>query len=99
MHLVIQALERLGRPVRQLLIVCVNAGEGRVHRAPPVVMSEETIESAAHRASGSSTQRRSRNDSSTALINSCTWAPSSKFPSFTRLSLKSSVMKELTRFA
>ena len=42
---------------------------------------------------------RSRNERSTALINSCTCAPSSKFPSFASSSERISVMNDRTRLA
>ena len=50
-------------------------------------------------ASGSATQRRSRNERSTALITSCTHAPSSKLPSLAGPSLRISSMKLAIRLA
>ena len=98
-HFLIKRPEPDIAPVGQRGVVLVHAGKRRVHRTPLVVVREEPIQNVAHRSSGMETHRRSRNDFSTALINSCTCAPSSKFPSFSGPSLRISVMKELTRFA
>ena len=99
MHFRIQRPKSNVAPVRQIAVIRMDAGERRIHRTPLVVMHKKTIENVAHRSSGMETHRRSRNDRSTALISSCTCAPSSKFPSFSGPSLRISVMKELTRLA
>ena len=84
---------RLGQ-IGQPIVVRVHADERRVDRPPAVVGVEERIQPGVESGrlrhagirrrpvsgSGRSTQRRSWNDSSTALITSCTQAPSSKLP-------------------
>ena len=88
------------RPVRKPIVIGMDAGERRRHRPLPVVELEEPIERGPRRhASGSATHRRSRYDASTALIVSCTHAPSSKFPSLPEASPRISLMKLLTRLA
>ena len=98
-HLRVERVDTCWRPVRKQLIKGMHARERRVHRAAPVILQKESLERVAHPASGMLTQRRSRNDCSTALINSWTCAPSSKFPSLRGPSSRISVMKELMRFA
>ena len=80
-HLVDRRRQSVRRPVGQPIVVIVDAGERRVHRPQAVVALEERASSAVISASGSETQRRSRNDCSTALMTSCTQAPSPKSPS------------------
>jgi hypothetical protein len=92
------------RPVGQHAVVLVQSGERGGHRPLPVERLEEAVERGAGRigrpyASGSVTHRRSRNERSTALIVSCTQAPSSKLPSLNASSARISPMKLLTRFA
>src|SRR5207244_1925779 len=87
-HLFALCGQAVARPVRERRVVLVHSGERRIHGAAPVVMLEKAVEGRAHRASGIDTQRRSRQDSSTALMSSCTCAPSSKLPSFSEPSLR-----------
>src|SRR5215471_20806030 len=92
--LVVERLEPGGRPVGQLVVERMHSCERRVDRPPTIVMVEETVERAAHLGRGMEIQRRSRKESSTALINSCTCAPSSKLPSLFGSPLVISVMKD-----
>ena len=93
------------RPVGQPIVVRMQAGERRGDRTLPVEHLEEPVERRLRPggrpayASGSVTHRRSRNESSTALIVSCTHAPSSKLPSLVSSSARISPMKLLTRLA
>ena len=112
-HLGVERIEAGGDQSGSRSSYVVHAGERRVHRASPVVVLEELVERRVqpaatidpstrcrrHPTSGIETQRRSRNDSSTALISSCTCAPSSKLPSFSGPSLRISSMNERMRFA
>src|SRR5687767_662361 len=118
-HFIARCLDRLGRKVRQRVIVLMNTGVRRRHGTPPVEILEELVEgSAAGRdgalrrgegvvrahdtrsaSSGNETQRRSRNDCSTALMTSCTRAPSVKSASFRSSLASSSVMKDEMRLA
>ena len=95
--------EALGRPVRQPVVVLVHAGERGRHRPAPIVTARRTgrapRQAAGRHSSGSVTHRRSRNDCSTALIVSCTHAPSSKLPSLASSSDRISPMKLLMRLA
>ena len=91
-------------PLGQPLVVAVDAGERRRHRPAPVDGGEEPVErdrpgGRAGQSSGSVTHRRSLYDRSTALIVSCTHAPSSKLPSLASSSARISPMKLLIRLA
>src|SRR5262249_47819049 len=95
--LVHRDVEAVGRPVGKLAVVLVDARERRIHRTQPVVAFEEIVK--ASHASGRRTQRRSRNERSTALMTSWTHAPSPKSPSFAASPLRISPMKLLIRLA
>ncbi len=97
------------REVREAPVVLMDPDERGVHREGTVVPVEEGVERnrkvrarggrGVHRGSGRSTQRASWNERSTALMTSCTLAPSSKLP-WLRLPPESiSSMKSLIRLA
>ncbi len=99
----------LERPVWQPIVVVVHTGERGRDRIRGVVVREKLRDRRRARfahgfahacaSRGIDTQRRCRTDCSTALMSSCTCAPSSKLPSLYGSSLRISVMNELTRFA
>src|SRR5215207_6623976 len=103
------------REIGQRVIVLVDTNERGVDRSCRVIVGEELLEPGvervsitrcpcrrrigAHRGRGRSVQRRSWCDISTALMISCTQAPSSKFPWLRGVSVISSSRKSLMRLA
>ena len=105
------SVARVARPVGETMVVRVQPRERGVHGMTFEVLGEEAVE---HRgrivtqdadpatggcSSGMFTQRRSRNERSTALMSSCTCAPSSKLPSLPSTSPRISEMNEPMRLA
>jgi hypothetical protein len=93
----------LRSPVWKQPVELMHSREGRVDGMSPEVLRQERIErgrqDTVSDVSGIDTQRRWRNERSTALISSCTCAPSSKLPSLSGPSLRISLMKERIRLA